>query len=150
MKRSTLLLALSCTLAGAAYAASPADLISARQQNYKAIGKANKAIQEEIKKPEMSIDTIRTNAAALERLAKQIPGWFPRGTGPDAGVKTGALPAIWERPDEFKKDAARLAGFARGLNQSVAKGDLDKVRAYGPALGNACKSCHETFRQRTS
>jgi cytochrome c556 len=151
MKRGLLALVASAgMLAGIAYAATPADYIAARQKSYKAIGKANKAVQDEIRKSSPSLDVIRPNAKELARLSHQVHRWFPKGSGPEAGVKTAALPAIWLQWDQFRLAANRFAGYSRGLNDAAARGDLDKVRAYAPAVAGACKACHDSFRARGS
>jgi cytochrome c556 len=143
-------LALGCALASAAYAATPAEYISARQQSYKQIGKAFKATSDELKKSDPSIDVLRTNSATLDRLSHQVHRWFPKGSGPEAGVKTAALPGIWQQWDQFRMRANNFAGQARGLNLAAAKGDMARVRAYASGVGGACKACHDTFRARGS
>jgi cytochrome c556 len=151
MRNATKLsLALGCALAGAtiAVAATPAQLIGARQQSYKNIGKANKAIMDELKKSNPSVPVIQVNATILNNLARKIPNWFPRGTGPEAGVKTAALPIIWQQPAEFKKAAANLAGATQALSAAASKGNIDAIRAAVPAVGNACKTCHQTYRAK--
>jgi cytochrome c556 len=129
-------------------AATPASVITARQDNYKQIGKANKAINDELRKPAPSIPVIQANAAVLATLAPRIPSWFPRGTGPEAGVKTAALPAIWQRIPEFQTDARNFAVAANNFRAAAASGDVNRVRAAFPAVGAACRSCHETFRAK--
>lgn len=142
-------LAFVSVVAGAGYAlAAPADVIGARQQSYKQIGRASKAIQDELKGSAPSAQVIATNAKTIEDLGRKIPSWFPRGTGPEAGVKTGALPAIWERAPEFRHDAAQLVGAAKAVREAAAKNDLARVAAIAPALGQACKTCHQSFRAR--
>ena len=142
-------LALAAVIGGGTSAlAAPADVISARQQNYKQIGRASKAIQDELKGATPSTQVIATNAKTIAGLARHIPSWLPRGTGPEAGVKTGALPAIWERAPEFRHDAAQLVGAAKALREAAAKNDLARVTAAAPALGQACKTCHQSFRAR--
>jgi cytochrome c556 len=73
--------------------------------------------------------------------------WFPKGTGPESGVKTYALPAIWEKPDDFTRlgkaaqlEAAKLHGMAN------ASKDSDALRGQVIALGKACKACHDSYR----
>ena len=124
--------------------------MTARQQSYKALGKSYKGLSDELKQSSPSLDVIRTNAATIDRLSHQVHRWFPKGSGPEAGVKTAALPAIWQNWDQFRVKANQFAGFARGLNNAASKGDLAQVRAYAPAVGGACKACHDNFRARGS
>jgi cytochrome c556 len=73
---------------------------------------------------------------------------FPEGSSnaemPD---KTRALPAIWERPDDFRQDFEDLRTAVDTLAAEASKGQEAFVAAIGP-VGNACGDCHETFRQK--
>jgi cytochrome c556 len=73
---------------------------------------------------------------------------FPTGSSnaemPD---KTRALPAIWERPDEFRKAFENLRGAVQTLAAEAGNGQEALVAAAGP-VGNACGNCHENFRQK--
>lgn len=135
-------------LAGAAYAQDPAAVVKARQEHYKEIGKAAKALRDEFKKPTPDLAVVQGAAKTLDKLAPQVPTWFPAGTGKDVVPKSGALPVIWQKPDEFKKDAAALATAAHNLDAAAQSGKLDAVRAAFPALGDACKTCHQTFKAK--
>jgi cytochrome c556 len=134
--------------ASIAQANDPVAVAAARHEHFKQQGGAFKAIYDELKKPTPSIDLIKTNAATLDQLANQLPTWFPAGTGPDAAPKTKALPVVWTKPDEFKSAAARLATAANAMNAAAQSDSLDAVKAAMPALGGACKNCHDTFRAR--
>jgi cytochrome c556 len=80
---------------------SPADIIKTRQKNLKELGASVKAIMDQLKTG-MPDKTVTVPAAEkIAALAKDLPTWFPKGTGPEAGVKTAAKPEIWEKPDEF-------------------------------------------------
>ncbi|MFN7177453.1 MAG: c-type cytochrome [Thermaurantiacus sp.] len=129
--------------------ANVAGVIEARQENFKAIGRANKAIQDELKRPRPSLDVIRANAAALERASQQIPRGFPAGSGPEAGVKTEALPAIWRNPAGFAEAANRNLAATRALRAAADGGDLARIRQSAGALGPTCKACHDAFRGKS-
>jgi cytochrome c556 len=129
--------------------ANAAEAIGARQENFKAIGRANKAIQDELKRPRPSVDVIRTNAAALERASQQIPRFFPAGSGPEAGVKTEALPTIWSNPKGFAQAAERNLAAARALSAAAGSGDMARIRSTAGALGPTCKGCHDEFRGKS-
>jgi cytochrome c556 len=132
----------------AAYAAAPADTIAARQANFKQMGKGMKAISEQLKAPAPASDAIKAGAAAIDQAAGKVAGYFPAGTGPASGVKTSALPAIWEKNDEFKADAAKLVKAAAALHAAADSGNIDQVKAQFMAVGGACKDCHQNFRAR--
>ena len=142
------LAAIALGSAAIAVAATPADFIATRQQNYKKIGGATKAIMDELRKSAPSADVFKANAAILDSLSPKIPGWFPKGTGPEAGVKTAALPAIWTDPAGFKNAAAGFVGATHALKAAAATGDAAKVRAAMGGLSKACRTCHESFKAR--
>ena len=127
---------------------TPAEIHEQREKNFKQIAKANKTIQDELKKPAPDVAAIRSSTATLAGLAKQIPNWFPAGSGPQEGVKTEALPAIWEQGPKFSAAAARLAQTTAALDAAAAGGDLAAIRAAAPEVGASCKGCHDNFRKK--
>jgi cytochrome c556 len=132
--------------ATAALAAAPADVITARQRNYKAIGRAMKEIGDQLKTGSPSVPTIQADAKVIAGLAPKVPTWFPAGTGPEAHVKTGALPSIWRNNADFQTAAKNFAAAADSFNAVAAKGDVAQIRDAQRALGGTCKSCHDRFR----
>lgn len=132
--------------ATAAWAATPAETVTARQNNFKQMGRAQKALSDELKKPSPNIAVIRASAQTLAGLAPNVNRWFPRGTGRESGAKTGALPAIWQRTAQFNNQANQFTNAARGLQRAAASGNVNQVKAAFPAVGGACKGCHDTFK----
>ena len=132
--------------ASIAVAATPAETVTARQNNFKQMGRAQKAISDELKKPSPDIAVIRGSAQTLAGLAPNVSRWFPRGTGAESGAKTGALAAIWQRTPQFNNSANQLTNAARGLQRAAASGNVNQVKAAFPAVGGACKGCHDTFK----
>lgn len=127
-------------------AANAADSIRARQSHYKKIGKAMKGINDELKKDSPSVATIQANAATINGFAPQVQGWFPSGSGSEAGLKTDARAEIWSRPDEFRQRAGKFVAAAATFNRTAQGGDLAAIRAGVKELGGTCKGCHEQFR----
>lgn len=138
--------AAAATLAVPTIAAAP-DTIKARQDNFKAMGRSMKLIGVELKKETPAFVAIRREAAALEKAGARVARFFPKGTGPEAGVKTAALPAIWQKPPEFTTAAAGLNRATKGLRTAAAGTDVAKIRAAMGATVGACKACHEKFRR---
>lgn len=144
-----MLAAIAVSMAGcafAAYAAAPADIIAARQDNFKQMGSGMKAIGEQLKSPAPGIEAIKAGAIVIDQAAGKVDGYFPQGSGPESGVKTGALPAIWDKRDEFRSDAARLVTASAALRAAVDTGNLDQVKLQFAAVGTSCKECHDNFR----
>ncbi|MDT9600618.1 c-type cytochrome [Sphingosinicella rhizophila] len=131
---------------GQAPVANAAESIKTRQTHYKEIGRAMKGINDELKKDAPDVAAIQAHAGTIDRFAPQIQGWFPDGTGAEAGVKTGARAEIWSKPEEFRKVAANLVTEAGRFNAVAATGDLAAIREGVKPLGAACKVCHDQFR----
>ena len=92
-------------------------------------------------------DAAKVNAAFAQwaDTAAKFDALFPESS------KTGetrALPAIWEKREEFR---AAVAKFAKDVadNRDKAK-TLDGLKAVMPVVGKNCNDCHETFRRRAS
>ncbi|QMW23002.1 c-type cytochrome [Sandaracinobacteroides saxicola] len=138
------LLAILLTM-GAPALAQPAKVIEARQANFKAMGRAMKAMGDEFRGGSPDIAVFRTNAATLNRLAPDLPKWFPAGSG--TGAKTEAKADIWSKPGDFAKAAANFAAAANALNTAAAGTDIAAVGAALRATGGTCKACHDQFRE---
>ena len=135
--------------AGAALAQTDKEaFMKERHHHFHEIGTAFKGVLDEFKKPDPSATDIAKYTAVIDTLAPQVPSWFPVGTGPESGIKTQALATIWQKPAEFKKNAADFALAAHIINAAAQAGNLDAVRAGVDPLGQSCKSCHQTFRAR--
>lgn len=131
-------------------AAKPSPVFKLRHDNFEAMGRAMKGTFDEFKKPAPSIPVIRANANVLAAAALKVKGHFPKGTGPESGRKTEALPAIWERPADFAAAADRLVGATKAFQLAAATGDLAKIQPAAGAVGASCKNCHESFRKPKS
>jgi cytochrome c556 len=135
--------------ATAAWAATPAQTIEARQANFKQMGRAFKAINDQLKQSAPDMATIRSNAGIIVQSAGRVHSGFPRGTGPEAGVKTEALPIIWQRGRDFQSHANQLVAAARNLQRVAAGNDINAIKAAVPGLGGACKGCHDTYKGKS-
>ena len=123
-------------------------VVAARVAKYKQLGKANKAIRDELSQSRPNLANVQANARVIEALARQIPSWFPHGSGQQPGVKSEALPVIWQQVPTFRKRAAGLAGAAHQTAAAAASGNLDATRTAASTIGPACKACHDTFREK--
>lgn len=137
---------LALTATGALAASAAETAIATRQAGYKKMGAAFKAINEELRKDAPDAKLIAANARIVNAQAAQVPKWFPKGTGPEAGFKTKAKPAIWAEPAKFAAAGANLQAEAAKLQSLSAAGDLDAVKAQVRAVGGACKACHDPYR----
>lgn len=126
----------------AAWAAD--DVIKTREADMKEMGKSLKAIKGIIDANGNAADVVAP-ANKIAEVAGLIPSLFPKGS--DQG-KTGALPAIWERWDEFTKHADDLKSEATMLASAGQSGDLATVRAQFEKTAKMCGACHKDFRKK--
>jgi len=131
-------------------AAKPSPVFKLRHDNFEAMGRAMKGTFDEFKKPTPSVAVIQANAKVLAGAAIKVKGYFPKGTGPESGQKTEALPAIWERPADFTAAADRLVNATKAFQLAAATGDLTKIQPAAGAVGGSCKNCHDSFRKPKS
>jgi cytochrome c556 len=88
---------------------------------------------------------LQRNAAYLDLLDEMPWDGFHDST---KGEKSAALPAIWEKPGEFKQAQERLQNEVGKLVQVSKGGDEAAVKAQLGAVGKACGACHESFREK--
>jgi len=87
-----------------------------------------------------------TADAALREIiesAEIFPTLFPLGT--QTGHDTRALPAIWERRDEFEQRSQDLIAAADAALAATEEG-FGPFRTAFRDVGRACRACHEAFR----
>jgi cytochrome c556 len=122
-------------------------LIKSRQDKLRDMGGALKAIADEIKKGRIDWDNaVIPNAQTIKDRSAYILNWFPKGSGPEAHVKTYALPAIWQKPDDFAKLGKAIQAEAAKLNQIANAKDEAGLKAQVQAIGKNCKACHDAYR----
>ena len=144
----TLAMVAALAMSGAALAADAAGAVKAREATMKGMGKALKAIAEELKAPAPAAAVLKAYAQVMAANARDVTAGFPKGTGAESGVKTHALAAIWAKPAEFSKRADDLVKATGLLKAAADAGNADGVRAALPQVGGACKACHQDFKAR--
>jgi cytochrome c556 len=122
--------------------------IEARQHNLKDLGGAYKAVNDQLKNDAPQLTEIKLAAQEIKSHSQEIANWFPKGTGPESGVKTEALAAIWAEEASFKAKAQKFDDEAAKLNDVVAVENIEAIKVQAKATGEACKGCHDNFRQK--
>jgi len=155
--RTTMALALAAAMAVAGGAAVAQDnaaattpggkAVLARQAHYKDLGKAFGGLNGELRKDSPDKAALAAGGAAVNTLAQALPSWFPKGSGPEAGVKTAAKAEIWTDAAGFAAAVGKLQGETAKLQEVATAGDLDAIKAQVRATGAACKNCHDQYRQ---
>jgi len=122
------------------------SLFHERHEGMEKIGKATKTIKQSLESSSPDLAAIKSSAATIAELAQKSSGWFPAGTGKDVLPKTRALPAIWEKPEDFAAKDRDLAQAAAALKAAADSGDLDAIKSRFADLGKTCKACHDSYR----
>jgi cytochrome c556 len=135
-----------CLAGGAVAAVNAKAVIEAREANFKTFGKSMKTMNDNLKSDSPDLAVIASNAATIRGLAPKVSTWFPKGTGPESGVKTEARAEIWSDPAGFAAAARRLEPEAAKLEALARAGDLAGVRAQVRVVGGTCKGCHDKFK----
>jgi cytochrome c556 len=139
-------------LAGAALAQDAAaptpggKAVAARQAHFKELNRALGGLGGELRKDAPDKAAITASAAAAAALAKDLPTWFPKGSGPEAGVKTAAKAEVWSDAAGFAAAATRLQAESAKLQEAASSGDVDAIKAQFRAASGACKACHDKYR----
>jgi len=111
--------------------AAPADvaMIKSRQEKLRDMGSALKQIDDELKRrsPDWE-NVIQPNVQILHDRSPFLMKWFPKGSGPEAGAKTYALPAIWQKGDDFAKHARTMVAESQKLEQVFGEGQRRDAR----------------------
>ena len=123
-----------------------AEVIDARQSHLKAVGKAFKTISDGLKESEPDMAAIQAAAASVPAETAGMADWFPEGSGPASGVKTDALPVIWETRADFDTKLADFQAAAATLGTVATAGDIAAITEAFAATGATCKACHQTYR----
>jgi len=86
------------------------------------------------------------HASRIAALVEMIPDAFAADTR-GYELPTEAKDAIWEEKEEFLNLAAAIREKSAALEAAAATGDQDKFTAAFVEMGQACKDCHDRFRE---
>ena len=117
------------------------DVIDKRQKLMKDNSAATKAIKGAVEAKDNA--TIEAKAKEVGANADKIVEAFPKGS---TKGKTKATDAIWEKSDDFSKNAKNLKKAASELADAAKSGDAAAVDVKVKALGDTCGGCHKAFR----
>ena len=133
------------SLIAAVHAATPAETQKIRHEHYEELGKAFKAVRDQMSASSPDFAALAKAAQVVHDASIDQGQWFPKGTGPEAG-KTRALSEIWSKPDDFVAAQKMFEDRAPKLLAAATAKDVGAVKAAFKDLGGACKNCHDNFR----
>jgi cytochrome c556 len=144
---STLVVSASVVSAGAIAATmTPRQAVEARQSNFKDMGGAFKAIRDQLRRGTPDLVAIQQAAQQMKDYADQQHAWFPKGSGPEAGVKTDAKKEIWTDAAGFAEVQKAFSAEAPKLLTAANAKDVEGLKAQVLVVGKACKGCHDKYR----
>ncbi|MFO1427328.1 MAG: cytochrome c [Steroidobacteraceae bacterium] len=88
--------------------------------------------------------TFQTRAQRSAFMAQILPELFPAGS--DSGAPTKAKPEIWQQTAEFQKLMKDVQDKLAALDKAAAGGTLESVKPAFQAASQACKACHEKYK----
>jgi cytochrome c556 len=118
-------------------------VIKYRKAVMEAVGGHTQALAEILKGNVPFSGDAKAHATALAALGQMSGHLFPEGSGKG---DTEALPAIWEKPAEFKEV---LDGFQATTARLGAAATTDDIKAAFGDVTKNCKACHDKFRKKT-
>jgi cytochrome c556 len=137
---------LACVATAAVGQGAPAAAIAQRQASFKAMGTAFKTVNDQMKTGQPDLAAIRTAAARIKQHGDAQFAFFPKGSGPEAGVKTAAKPAIWSDAAGFAAAQKSMQAEANKLQALAAGSDVAAIRAQVTVVGRVCGGCHRKYR----
>lgn len=143
---ATLAAAMVCTVA--ADASADDAMITYRQSVMKALGGHTAALAALVKEEVALAANAKGHVAAIEALAPMAANVFPPDSA-KGSVETWALPAIWEKPDAFKKQMVAMQDATDAMAKAYAADP--KPAAIASTFGTfvkTCKSCHDDFKRK--
>lgn len=146
MMKSRAIMAISLAAVASVAMAAPADQVKTRVAGYKALGAAYKTVNDSLRGSSPNGPAIQRAAGQIRTAAREQYKWFPAGSGPQAGVKTAAEPAIWTKAPQFRAAQDAFARQAEAFQKVAATNDFSAIKAESRKLGATCKGCHDNFR----
>ncbi|MEO5337009.1 MAG: cytochrome c [Magnetospirillum sp. WYHS-4] len=126
----------------AALADGPADIVDKRIKQMKKMRTAMTGMKQVV--AESALDKAKaedfSNTVATE--SKVVVTLFPAGSNV---APTEALPAVWDKPADFKAAADKATAAADAMLAAAKSGDMGKVKETYEAMRKACDGCHDNF-----
>ena len=89
-------------------------------------------------------ENFKIHAHGMKDIAGIMPNVFPEGSGVDGSE---SLPAVWEKPDEFKAAMDKFVDAANNIAAAADSGEMSEIGPAIQALGKSCKGCHDDLRE---
>jgi hypothetical protein len=148
------------------------QIIKARIANFREIGTANKCIKDELSSGRPNLMKIRTCALLIKTRGADMLQWFPPGSEPpaeaskswldtilgwlhsdegattDTDDKSHAKSAVWTQRAQFEQSHSKFESEANRMVLIAESGQVAAVPGQFARLGEACKACHDVYREK--
>lgn len=139
---SAILLAAAFTLPAAAQNVEP---IKERKKILKSFGDATKEPGKMLKSEQpFDLAKVKAALATYKAGAPKLPALFPADS--KTGGDTEALPAIWEKKDDFDGRYKKLADDAAKAETSITD-EISFLEEFPKVVAN-CGGCHKIYREQ--
>lgn len=121
--------------------------IKARQKIFEGWSDATKPVAGMLRGQQaFSLPTVQTSLKAYIDGAEKLQALFPDDS--KTGEKTEALPAIWEKKQDFTGLLAKFGSDSQAALAAIK--DEASLKAEMPKVLGACKNCHDQYRAKKS
>lgn len=124
----------------------PADAVKARQEAMKSLGGDSKIINDALKTDMPDKAAVIDAFHRIADKGKNVGMLFPKGSGPESGLKTRAKAEIWSDAAGFKTAADNFVAVTADLAKVSASSSADDLKAAAKKMNEACGGCHKPFR----
>jgi cytochrome c556 len=123
------------------------EAVKQRREAMKAVGAAAKEPGAMVKgEADFDLAKVQKALKVYQEQAQKLPGLYPDDS--KTGGDTAALPAIWERKEEFVASYEKLAKDAARASATIK--DEASFRTEWPKVMGNCGTCHKAFRKEKS
>jgi len=142
-------LAIGGLIQSAASHTGATGVVKERMDNMLSMGKALGAVADMFKgKRKFEPKVVSQTGDILIEHSKSLSNLFPNTEASRGGSHTAALPAVWEKNDEFSNLAKSLEEKAMVLKLVAAGGDLKNIKIAFGQTAKVCSACHSDFRKK--
>jgi len=127
--------------------AAPTDDVRNRIDRFRELGASFKTVNDSLRGSEPQTVLIQMAARQIVNASRDLPNWFPKGSGPESGAKTKTKPLVWTQAAKFKSAQITFANQAAALQRAAQTGNGPILQGEARKLGATCKGCHDTFRE---
>ena len=125
----------------------PSDAVEYRQAGFELMATHFKRLNDMAQgKVPYDAKAVEENMAVIAVVAKlPFTAFVP---GSDKAKGTEALPEVWSQPAKFQEAADKLQAEVGKLQAAVKAGKQEDVKIAAGAVGQSCKACHDSFKQK--